>query len=168
MTRDERIFEIATAFIRKSFMKRELWRATLVAEWPATHEFKIQRGELPLGSATFPDGDWYVWTTRRLVSVCEGIRYELAGEDIGDGEFGIFKVDPDQLRDPSQPLRTLIATIHDRSGSQVRLRYEVGYAAMLPVQCHQYWKRKHPHFEKLMTSGEVTEYLKHRSGTLND
>lgn len=157
MTLDERIHEIALDLIRRSSMKYDFWRVTrldsLIPELSP-----LQQGELPLVSATFPQGDCYLWTTRRLITVCDGITDEMPSSDITEADFGMFKGSPAVMADSSAPLETLVAVIHSRTGRSIRFRYELGYAAMAPIQCHTYWTLKHPIIHKLLTPTEIAAY----------
>ena len=117
----------------------------------------------PTGECFFPEGDWYVWTTRRLVAVCDNRHYEVDSESIVRAEFGRFKGPPQSMNLTTGPIHTLIAGLHSASGLVVRIRYETGYAAMGPLQCFKYWELKHPILDKLMTPSELAAYRKQRN-----
>lgn len=145
MTCDDKIFEIATDLIRRSSMKHETWRATVIGQFHPSlpQPIELAEGELVLISASFPGDDWYIWTTRRLISSCDGSQYTMASEETAAADFGMFKGRPSLLNDPKAPLQTLVAAIQSHRGSVVRLTYELGYASMVPIQCHKYWTLKH-------------------------
>lgn len=114
-------------------------------------------------SASFSEGDWYVWTTRRLVAVCEKEHHEVDSESIVRAEFGMYKGPPQLMNATSGPIHTLIATFHTAKGMAARVRYETGYAAMGPLACFKYWEIKHPILDKLMTPSELAAYRKQRN-----
>jgi hypothetical protein len=157
MTLDERIQEIALHLIRKASMKPESWRVTAIgAVRPGLPELKD--GELPLVSASFPEGDWYLWSSRRMISVCDGVSQEMSSEEVAKAEFGNFKGSLSCLSDLNAPMETAIATIHGRSEGCLKFRYELGYASMGPIQCHKFWKLKYPIIDRLMTPSERAAY----------
>lgn len=160
MTRDQKIAEIATDLIRQSSMKQNQWRATSIGLMHAEPAIPLtlEDGEHPIVSSSFPEGDWYVWTSRRLVAVCEGAHYEADSESITRAEFGMFKGPPGLLTSTSGPIHTLIATLYSNRGIAARIRYETGFAAMGPIQCLKYWELKHPVLNKLMTPTEQAAY----------
>lgn len=165
MTRDEKIASIATHLICQSSMQRGFWRATLVGCLPPhpVIQLKLDNDERPLVSASFAEGDWYVWTTRRLVAVCDQQHYEADCESIVRAEFGMFKGLPHLMKVTTGPIHSLIATFHSSKGLAVRIRYETGYAAMGPIQCFKYWQLKHPILDKLMTPDQLATYRTQRN-----
>lgn len=160
MPDDHRIFEIAVDLIRSASMKHEHWRVTALAtvhKLP-TLPIVLQGEECVIIATAFPDGDWYAWTTRRLLAHCEGVDHEMLSRDAMEADFGMFKGSPELMTDPLAPIQSLVATIWNRSGNPVRFRYECGYASMAPIQCHKYWTLKHSLLDKLMTPSELEEY----------
>jgi hypothetical protein len=160
MSNDDRIFEIAVALIRSASMKHDLWRATALA---TVHMLPVlpqalHQGEKVIVASAFPNGDWYAWTTRRLIAHCEGRNYEMNAADTSEADFGMFKGSHELLVNPDSPMETLIATVRSSSGRSVKFRYECGYASMAPIQCHKYWTLKHPLIDKLMTPDELANY----------
>lgn len=160
MSEDDRIFEIAIDLMLKSSMRHDLWQATSLATVHPAQSLpvELETGERVLVSAQFPNGDWYVWTTRWLVSFFEGRQERMRSEDVGAVEFGRFKGHPGLINDPQAPLQSLVATAHGKAGRTLRFCYELGYASMGPVQCHQYWSLKHPILHKLMTPTEREKF----------
>lgn len=165
MTRDQKIAAIAIDLISSASMKRDLWRATSIGVIHAEPPIPLNLGndERPLVSASFSEGDWYVWTTRRLVAVCDKSHYEVDSESIVRAEFGIFKGPTQSMNVTAGPIHTAIATFHSARGAAAFVRYETGYAAMGPVACFKYWRLKHPILNKLMTPSELAFYRKQRN-----
>lgn len=163
MTHDERIRDIALEVIQKHCMKQDWWRVTrLGSAFPGAPS--VQEGELPIVSASFPQGDWYVWTTRRLIARCDGVSQELPSADISKSDFGMFKGSPVCMTSETAPLETLVAVIHGRTGHSIRFRFELGYASMAPIYCAHYWAIKHPILHKLLTPAERAAYRASRTG----
>ncbi|MFC5457350.1 hypothetical protein [Prosthecobacter fluviatilis] len=165
MTRDQKIASIATHLICQSSMERDLWRATTIGSLPPhpAVPLKLDKDELPLVSASFPGGDWYAWTTRRLLSVCDQQHYEADCESIVSAEFGMPKGPSELINVTTGPIHSLIATFHSSKGLAARIRYETGYASMGPIQCFKYWELKHPILDKLMTPDELAYYRRQRN-----
>ncbi|OYW30807.1 MAG: hypothetical protein B7Z47_02995 [Chthoniobacter sp. 12-60-6] len=165
MTRDQKIAAIAIDLICNASMKRDLWRATSIGMLHAEPAIPLKLGndERPLVSASFAEGDWYVWTTRRLVSFCDKKHYEVNSESIFRAEFGNFKEALQPMNPPVALIPTTIATFSVNRGVAARIRYETGYASMGPIQCFKYWELKHPILDKLMTPSEHAAYLKQRN-----
>jgi hypothetical protein len=165
MTRGQKIAAIAIDLISSASMKRDLWRATSIGVIHAEPPIPLNLGndERPLVSASFSEGDWYVWTTRRLVAVCDKEHYEVDSESIVRAEFGMYKGPPHLMNVTTGPIHTLIATFHSARGLTARVRYETGYAAMGPLSCMKYWEFKHPILDKLMTPSELAAYRKQRN-----
>ena len=165
MTRDQKISEIAIHLICEASMKRDLWRATSIGliHDEATIPFVLKRNELPLVSASFTEGDWYVWTTQRLVSLCDKKHYEVNSESLISAEFGNFKESLQLVNPPVGIIHTNIATLSTTRGVAARIRYETGYASMGPIQCFKYWELKHPILDKLMTPDEHAAFLRQRN-----
>jgi len=160
MTRDKKIAIIATNLIRQSSMNHDQWRATSIGAIHANPPIPVtlEDDEHPLVSASLPEGDWYVWTTRKLIGVCDGKHYEAKAESIVRGEFGNFKGSPQFLNVTAGPINTLVATLYSNRGVAACIRYETGYAAMAPIQCLKYWELKHPILDKLMIPEELAAY----------
>lgn len=160
MSEDDRIFEIAIDLIRGGSMKFDLWQVTRVATvHPAEPPpVALEEGERVLVSAQFPCGDWYVWTTRWLVSFFEGRLQRMRSTEVGAVKFGMFKGHPGLINNPQAPLQSLVANAQSADGTTLRFRYELGYASMGPIQCHKYWRLKHPILHKLMTPAERTAF----------
>lgn len=165
MTRDQKIAAIALDLICSSSMERDQWVATsigIVHTTPAI-PLELRNNELPVVSASFPEGDWYVWTTQRLVSLCEHQLYEANSESIVRAEFGMFKGPPWLMNVTHGPIHTQIGTLYTDKGLAARIRYETGYAAMGPIQCFKYWELKHPILDKLMTPEELAAYREQKN-----
>jgi hypothetical protein len=165
MTRDQKIAAIAIDLICSSSMKRDQWRATSIGVMHSNPAIplKLEIDERPLVSASFAEGDWYVWTTRRLVSVCDKKSYEVNAQSLIRAEFGNFKEAPQLVNPPAGLIHTNIATLSSTRGVAARLRYETGYASMGPIQCFKYWELKHPILDKLMTPDELATHRKQRN-----
>ena len=166
MSNDDKIFEIAVDLVRKASMKHDRWRATALA---TIHPIPVlpkalQPGERVIVASVFSDGDWYAWTTRRLISQCEGLNHEIEAADASECDFGMFKGSHELLTNPRSPMETQIATVWNRSGHSVRFRYECGYASTAPIQCHKYWTLKHPLIDKLMTPAELADFKNRKMG----
>jgi hypothetical protein len=162
MTREQKIATIAIDLICKASMKRDLWRATSIGVVHAEPAIPLSlgSGERPLVSASFAEGDWYVWTTRRLVSFCDKKHYEAKSESLIRADFGNFKESLQQVNPPVGLIHTNNATLSTNRGVAVRIRYETGYASMGPIQCFKYWELKHPILDKLMTPIEHAAFLR--------
>jgi len=165
MTRDQKIAAIALDLVSSSSMKRDQWRATSIGAVHATPAIplKLWIDEYPLVSASFPEGDWYVWTTQRLVSLCEHQLYEANSESIVRAEFGMFKGPPSLMNVTHGPIHTQIGTLYNGKEVAARIRYETGYAAMGPIGCFKYWDLKHPILDKLMTPEELAAYRRQKN-----
>lgn len=76
MSEDDRIFEIAIDLMLKASMRHDLWQATSLATVHPAQSLpvELETGERVLVSAQFPNGDWYVWTTRWLGSFLRDVR----------------------------------------------------------------------------------------------
>ncbi len=82
----------------------------------------------------------------------------MSSEEVGAVEFGRFKGHPGLINDPQAPLQSLVAIAQGKAGGTLRFRYELGYAAMGPMQCHKYWSLKHLILHKLMTPAEREKF----------
>lgn len=131
MPDDHRIFEIAVDLIRSASMKHEHWRVTALAtvhKLP-TLPIVLQGEECVIIATAFPDGDWYAWTTRRLLAHCEGVDHEMLSRDAMEADFGMFKGSPELMTDPLAP--SSVASCHNLE--QVRKSGEVSIRVWICV-----------------------------------
>lgn len=163
MTRAQKIYEIATEFIRSSSFGHSYWRATSISELRASPPipFVLAGDEYPIVSASLPGGDWYVWTTRRLVSSCEGIQYEADAETIIRADLGNLRWQPQDLSE-SAPIYKRKATFYSEHGVVACLQYETGFAGLALTYCYKYWRIKHPILDKLMTPKAIARYRENK------
>ena len=159
MTRAQKIFEIATEFIRSASFAQDYWRATSIGEMRTAPQipFVLGEDEYPIVSASLPEDNWYVWTTQKLVTCCEGVRYEVNSEDIVRADLGEMTWQL-QLPIKSFPIFKRAATFYNKLGVAARLYYETGFASLALVYCNKYWRIKHPILNKLMTPMAIARY----------
>ncbi len=153
MPPDAKIAFYAAHRIRKCAKKKELWCATVIEVLPPDIQILLDETEQPIVSASFPEGDWYVWTTKRMVATTAGQTWEVPADSIDRIDWGT----------PLKSLHTLYQTgcvkstlgiFESSKGFSFPVRYETGYAWSGLVGCHQYWRLKHPILDKLMTPEE--------------
>ena len=143
MTEDEKIHDIAVAMIRRKSISPEEWQFTCIG---GLHRFfaaeiSVLPGELVVASAIVSPDNWYVFTTRRLVSCFQGQRSEAKLSNLQTFEYGNFK------GYGAKP--TEVATAKFFDGSEVQIKYETGKASMAPIYAARYWQQKNPSLEKL-------------------
>ncbi|WP_050030014.1 hypothetical protein [Verrucomicrobium sp. BvORR034] len=162
---DMRIAWIAITHIRKATMHVERWESTTIGasrlHYPA--QVDLQSGEIPIVTGIFSNEDWYIWTTRRLLSSFAGSMTQMPADEIAGGEFGNFKYGPSG--EVSSPLigGLNVAALRSKSGAVLKMTYETGYAAMAPIYCLSYWLQKHPIMERLMTPSEMEAYRRRKA-----
>jgi hypothetical protein len=140
-----------------------------------TARFVPQEGELVILSAFYSQSNWYVFTTRRIVSQFGG---ELKWIDPTGGivaDFPNFKgygADMD-LNDPDDPKLTPhvvereIATIKEaKSDATLQFEFETWEEALLPIYAERYWNGKHRFLDKLMTTTERDRFTNDRKSSL--
>jgi hypothetical protein len=180
VTTDAKIQDVAVRYIRQSVGGRALLPfESLGTLHPAlTGQFTLQGGELVLTSAFFSTESWYVFTTRRIVSLFAGVLQSLDPSQVGEAHFPNFKGSaPDFPGDPQEDESGLpvlhqigliprdIATLRDRSSRAViHFEYQTCQGSGPPMYAVYYWWNKHPFLDKLMTNAELEHYKTNISG----
>jgi hypothetical protein len=140
---DQKIKNHAVFYIEQRSIEPATWRFTLIgAAHPEVSERVVmQEGELPLVSCFLSEASWYFFTTRRILGIYGGQRFELTPTEILEYHPGNFK---------AYGLgETLVMRLALSGGSDMQLEYETGIASMAPIQCIQFWKLKYPVLDKL-------------------
>ena len=156
MTRDEKVQDIALAYIRKHAMDKP-WERTVMGE---LHPYigkrlQLEQGELVVVSAYFSEDSWYAFTTRRIVSKFGGTFYSIDPSAGISGNFGIFKGGGGKSRE--------VATLTPQCSDQViKFEFVTGAESMLPIYAERYWNIKHRALDKLVTSAERQEITRRR------
>ena len=131
-------------------MNPEEWRFTCASGLHRLFatEFSALPGELVVASAILSPENWYVFTTRRLVSCFKSHQGEADLSKLQRTEFGNFKgygVKPVQLAEiPAE-----VATFNFSDGSELQIEYETGKASMVPIYAAKFWQQKYPILDKL-------------------
>ena len=162
MTRDEKIFDIAVANIRRNSMESADWKHTSIGRLHHAFrdEFLAPSEELVLASGFISSQNWYAFTTRRIASCFEGSIIEANPENLIRSEFENFKgFGPNAARQGEIPIELALLNFSD--GGTLRFQFETGSASMVPIYAAMYWERKHRFLDKLITSEELKQY-KHR------
>lgn len=138
ITESQFIRERCLKLIRKSCMRESDWKMTLLdgCHAPTASVVSLDEGELPVVSFFAAEGNWTLYTTRRLIGEASGNRTEIEWSDFGSIDFGDFKQD---LQLP----KMAEATIHCSRGLR-RFSYESGYASMAPIYYFRFWQMKWP------------------------
>jgi hypothetical protein len=163
---DAKIQDVALSFIRKGDSRRQ-WPSIAVG---VLHEefagqLELQEGELVLLSGFFSNENWYVFTTRRIVSQFRGVLRSIDPSHGVRYDFGNFKGHGSDKEDGSLPdifvVPMDVATITtDDSGEFLQFEFQTWEASSLPIAATRYWNLKHPFIDKLMTSAESENYKK--------
>jgi hypothetical protein len=171
VTTDTKIQDVAVRYIRKAIGNRDMLTfESLGTLHPLLARcFAFQDGELVLVSAFFSSESWYVFTTRRIISLFEGALQSLDPSDGVEAVFPNFKgyaldeddCEPDDGSENRKPavIPCDIATITSRvSRAVVRFEYRTWQGSTLPMYAAMYWQVKHPFLNKFMTTVELEDY----------
>lgn len=151
MSREEKIQNIAVAYILKNVLHRLDWECTVIGRLHPEVEQRVvlQDAELPVASAFFSGESWYVFTTRRVISMFRGERREIVAEPGIHWDFG-------DLKTKGTPARG-IASLRAPSGETLQFEFVTWEESTIPTTALRYWDVKHPVLDKLLTTGEFAE-----------
>jgi hypothetical protein len=174
MTTDAKIQDVALRYIREATGDRTLLPFESIGTLhPALSEhFSLEDGELVLCSAFFSNKSWYVFTTRRIVSM---FGEEMRSLDPSQGVEAVFPNfkghGPDFPSDP--PGHGIELPEHQRagiiardiasikalsSGAVIHFEYETCRPSDPPMEAVKYWERRHRILDRLMTTAELQHY----------
>jgi len=154
---DSRIQDIALQLVESSSMKVDEWKYTKIASLAGKlqGDFPLEKDELVICSFFCDPKNWYVFTTRRIDFVHNGLPSTIGPKTVTDTSFGNFK-GYGANRQFSEKFLEEAKIVSD--GKTYNLSFETGYASMAPINTIKFWQLKYPVIDKLMTSSEREAY----------
>src|SRR5215510_13100574 len=140
LSADAEIEQIAVAYIRRHCMNLEEWKFTTLGALHASLNklFQLDAGERILVSSYRSLDSWYVFTTRRIVSVYQGKRSQIDPRQEFDSNFGNFK-GYEGRKAGSKAVD--IGTITTKS-AELAFEFETLYASMAPIYACRFWQSR--------------------------
>jgi hypothetical protein len=168
VTTDAKIQDVAVRYIRDNAIggRALLPFESLGTLQPAlTDHCSLQDGELVLVSAFFSSRSWYVFTTRRIVSL---FGEELESLDPSQGVEAVFPNckgyapgDKGEVLEPGIIPRDIATIRAITSRVLIHFEYQTCQGSGPPMWAVRYWENKHPFRERLMTKAELEHYRRH-------
>lgn len=140
LTADAEIAQVAIAYIRRHCMNLEEWKFTALGALHTSLNqlFQLDAGEHVLVSSHRSSDSWYVFTTRRIVSVYQGQRTQVDPRQEFECDFGNFK----GYEGRKAGLKvTEIGTITTKSDT-LTFEFETLYASMAPIYACRFWQNR--------------------------
>jgi hypothetical protein len=136
---DEKIYNNAIWEIRRHSMNPESWRYTRIDNHHSdlVDSCGAADGERPIVTAVTCNGNWYAFTTRRLVGVFRDGAFAVPAHLMTDCSFG------DNAKGYGN-VELSIATISQGEDAPVTFEFETGKAWMAPEYYVSWWIRKFP------------------------
>jgi hypothetical protein len=140
---EEELQRSAVAYIRRHSMHTGQWKFTRLGELHVQlcEQFATEPEEKVIVSSFRSPESWYIFTTRRLVSMHAGVFSEMEAIQTVGKDFGNFK--GYVPNGPPGTIPTEIGTVeHAESGATLQLEFETLYASMAIIYACKFWERR--------------------------